>query len=141
MRNAWRAAGLFLRSEYRSARDRRNVERSMIRKRVQVGLNSIKAKITEDGKFETKASIVRRRQGWPGDVRRRRPHHKLSRRQHHHLRADTLAVAEFLAWSQFFGLRRSGLEDRKTGTDNRYQPNDISHWCAFTGVVSLAYCS
>jgi DNA invertase Pin-like site-specific DNA recombinase len=41
-------------------------ERSMIRQRVQVGLNSIKAKIAKDGKFETKAGIVRRRLGRPG---------------------------------------------------------------------------
>jgi DNA invertase Pin-like site-specific DNA recombinase len=41
-------------------------ERSMIRQRVQVGLNSIKAKIAKDGKFETKAGIVRKRLGRPG---------------------------------------------------------------------------
>ena len=36
-------------------------ERSMIRQRVQVGLNSIKAKIAKDGNFTTKAGIIRRR--------------------------------------------------------------------------------
>jgi len=41
-------------------------ERSMIRQRVQVGLNSIKARIAKDGKFETKAGIVHRRLGRPG---------------------------------------------------------------------------
>jgi DNA invertase Pin-like site-specific DNA recombinase len=41
-------------------------ERSMIRQRVQVGLNSIKAKLAKDGKFETKAGIVRGRLGRPG---------------------------------------------------------------------------
>ena len=41
-------------------------ERSMICQRVQVGLNSIKAKIAKDGKFETKAGIIRRRLGRPG---------------------------------------------------------------------------
>jgi hypothetical protein len=33
---------------------------------VQVGLNSIKAKIARDGRFETKAGIIRRRHGRPG---------------------------------------------------------------------------
>jgi DNA invertase Pin-like site-specific DNA recombinase len=41
-------------------------ERSMIRQRVQVGLNSIKAKIAKDKKFVTKAGIVRSRLGRPG---------------------------------------------------------------------------
>jgi DNA invertase Pin-like site-specific DNA recombinase len=41
-------------------------ERSMIRQRVQAGLNGIKARIARDGKFETKAGIVRRRLGRPG---------------------------------------------------------------------------
>ena len=41
-------------------------ERAMIKQRVQVGLNSIKAKIAKDGKFETKDGIVRRRLGRPG---------------------------------------------------------------------------
>jgi DNA invertase Pin-like site-specific DNA recombinase len=41
-------------------------ERSMIRQRVQVGLKSIKAKIAKNGKFETRAGIVRRRLGRPG---------------------------------------------------------------------------
>jgi DNA invertase Pin-like site-specific DNA recombinase len=41
-------------------------ERSMIKQRVQVGLNSIKAKIAKDGKFETKAGIMRSRLGRPG---------------------------------------------------------------------------
>ena len=44
-------------------------ERSMIRQRVQVGLNSIKAKIARDGKFETKAGIIRRRLGRAGPSR------------------------------------------------------------------------
>jgi len=42
--------------------------RSMIRQRVQVGLNGIKAKVVKDGKFITKAGIVRRRLGRPGAV-------------------------------------------------------------------------
>jgi DNA invertase Pin-like site-specific DNA recombinase len=41
-------------------------ERSMIKQRVQVGLNGINAKIAKDGKFETKAGIVRRHLGRPG---------------------------------------------------------------------------
>ena len=41
-------------------------ERSMIRQRVQAGLNGIKAKVAKDGKFVTKAGIVRRRLGRPG---------------------------------------------------------------------------
>jgi DNA invertase Pin-like site-specific DNA recombinase len=41
-------------------------ERSMIRQRVRVGLNGIKARIAKDGKFETKAGIIRRRLGRPG---------------------------------------------------------------------------
>jgi hypothetical protein len=38
----------------------------MIKQRVQVGLNSIKAKIAKDKKFVTKAGIVRSRLGRPG---------------------------------------------------------------------------
>jgi DNA invertase Pin-like site-specific DNA recombinase len=41
-------------------------ERSMIQQRVQVGLNSIKARSAKDGKFETKAGIMRSRLGRPG---------------------------------------------------------------------------
>ena len=41
-------------------------ERSMIRQRVQAGLDGIKAKVAKDGKFVTKAGIVRSRLGRPG---------------------------------------------------------------------------
>jgi DNA invertase Pin-like site-specific DNA recombinase len=41
-------------------------ERSIIKQRVQVGLNGIKAKVAKDGKFTTKAGIVRLRLGRPG---------------------------------------------------------------------------
>jgi len=41
-------------------------ERSMIRQRVRAGLNTIKAAITRDGKFTSKAGVVRRRLGRPG---------------------------------------------------------------------------
>src|SRR5215467_2107442 len=41
-------------------------ERSMIQQRVNAGLSAIKAKITRDGHFTTKAGIVRRRLGRPG---------------------------------------------------------------------------
>jgi DNA invertase Pin-like site-specific DNA recombinase len=41
-------------------------ERSIIRQRVRAGLNGIKARIAKDGKFETKAGIIRRRLGRPG---------------------------------------------------------------------------
>src|SRR5262249_39092603 len=41
-------------------------ERSMIRQRVKAGLNTIKAKIARDGKFESKAGVVRTRLGRPG---------------------------------------------------------------------------
>jgi DNA invertase Pin-like site-specific DNA recombinase len=44
-------------------------ERSMIKQRMQVGPNSIKAKIAKDGKFETKAGIMRSRLGRPGALR------------------------------------------------------------------------
>jgi DNA invertase Pin-like site-specific DNA recombinase len=40
-------------------------ERSMIRQRIRAGLNTIKAKIARDGKFETKAGVVRKRLGRP----------------------------------------------------------------------------
>ena len=40
-------------------------ERSMFRQRVQVGLNSIKAKIAKEWKFETKGGFVRSRLGRP----------------------------------------------------------------------------
>src|SRR6185295_1201194 len=41
-------------------------ERSMIRQRVRAGLSVIKEKIARDGKFESKAGVVRRRLGRPG---------------------------------------------------------------------------
>jgi DNA invertase Pin-like site-specific DNA recombinase len=41
-------------------------ERSMIRQRVRVGLKTIKAAIERDGKFISKAGVVRRRLGRPG---------------------------------------------------------------------------
>lgn len=41
-------------------------ERSMIRQRVNAGLNTIKAKIQRDGHFTSKTGIVRRRLGRPG---------------------------------------------------------------------------
>lgn len=41
-------------------------ERSMIRQRVNAGLSAIKARIRRDGRFTTKAGIVRRRLGRPG---------------------------------------------------------------------------
>jgi DNA invertase Pin-like site-specific DNA recombinase len=41
-------------------------ERSMIRQRVDAGLSAIKARIKSDGRFTTKAGIVRRRLGRPG---------------------------------------------------------------------------
>jgi DNA invertase Pin-like site-specific DNA recombinase len=41
-------------------------ERSMIRQRVNAGLSAIKARIKRDGRFTTKAGIVRRRLGRPG---------------------------------------------------------------------------
>ena len=41
-------------------------ERSIIKQRVQVGLNSIKAKLAKDKKFVTKAGVVRYRLGRPG---------------------------------------------------------------------------
>lgn len=41
-------------------------ERSMIRQRVRAGLSVIKAKIQRDGKFVSKAGVVRRRLGRPG---------------------------------------------------------------------------
>jgi len=41
-------------------------ERSMIRVRVRAGLNAIRAKIERDGKFLSKAGVVRRRLGRPG---------------------------------------------------------------------------
>jgi DNA invertase Pin-like site-specific DNA recombinase len=41
-------------------------ERSMIRKRVRAGLTTIKATIARDGKFTSKAGVVRRRLGRPG---------------------------------------------------------------------------
>jgi len=41
-------------------------ERSMIRQRVQAGLDGIKAKVAKNGKFVTKAGIVRSRLGRPG---------------------------------------------------------------------------
>src|SRR5262245_34083500 len=40
-------------------------ERSMIRQRIRAGLNIIKDKIARDGKFESKAGIVRTRLGRP----------------------------------------------------------------------------
>jgi len=39
----------------------RTVIPSMIRQQVRVDLNSIKAKIARNGRFETKAGIIRRR--------------------------------------------------------------------------------
>ena len=47
----------------------RTVIPSMIRQQVRVDLNSIKAKIARDGKFETKAGIIRRRLGRAGPSR------------------------------------------------------------------------
>ena len=44
----------------------RTVIPSMIRQQVRVDLNSIKAKIARNGKFETKAGIIRRRLDRPG---------------------------------------------------------------------------
>jgi DNA invertase Pin-like site-specific DNA recombinase len=41
-------------------------ERSMIRQRVRAGLKTIKATIARDGKFTSKAGVVRRRLGRPG---------------------------------------------------------------------------
>jgi DNA invertase Pin-like site-specific DNA recombinase len=41
-------------------------ERSMIRDRVRAGLSAIKAKIEREGKFMSKAGVVRRRLGRPG---------------------------------------------------------------------------
>ena len=41
-------------------------ERSMIRVRVRAGLSAIRAKIERDGKFLSKAGVVRRRLGRPG---------------------------------------------------------------------------
>jgi DNA invertase Pin-like site-specific DNA recombinase len=41
-------------------------ERSMIRQRVNAGLNVIKDKIARDGKFESKRGIVRTKLGRPG---------------------------------------------------------------------------
>ncbi len=41
-------------------------ERSMIRQRVRAGLSAIRAKIERDGKFLSKAGVVRRRLGRPG---------------------------------------------------------------------------
>jgi DNA invertase Pin-like site-specific DNA recombinase len=41
-------------------------ERSMIRQRVNAGLNTVKAKIERDGKFTSKAGIVRTNLGRPG---------------------------------------------------------------------------
>jgi DNA invertase Pin-like site-specific DNA recombinase len=41
-------------------------ERSMIRVRVRAGLSAIRAKIEKDGKFLSKAGVVRRRLGRPG---------------------------------------------------------------------------
>jgi DNA invertase Pin-like site-specific DNA recombinase len=41
-------------------------ERGMIRQRVRAGLGAIKAKIERDGKFLSKAGVVRRRLGRPG---------------------------------------------------------------------------
>jgi DNA invertase Pin-like site-specific DNA recombinase len=41
-------------------------ERSMIRQRVRAGLSAIKAKLERDGKFLSKAGVVRRRLGRPG---------------------------------------------------------------------------
>ena len=41
-------------------------ERSMIRQRVRAGLKTIKAAIERDGKFTSKAGVVRRRLGRPG---------------------------------------------------------------------------
>jgi DNA invertase Pin-like site-specific DNA recombinase len=41
-------------------------ERSMIRQRIRAGLSTIKAKLARDGKFESKAGIVRTRLGRPG---------------------------------------------------------------------------
>jgi hypothetical protein len=41
-------------------------ERSMIRQRIRAGLGVIKAKLAKDGKFESKAGIVRSRLGRPG---------------------------------------------------------------------------
>jgi len=41
-------------------------EREMIVARVNAGLNVIKDKIARDGKFESKAGIVRRKLGRPG---------------------------------------------------------------------------
>src|SRR5262249_11354180 len=41
-------------------------ERSMIRQRIRAGLGVIKGKLARDGKFESKAGIVRTRLGRPG---------------------------------------------------------------------------
>jgi DNA invertase Pin-like site-specific DNA recombinase len=41
-------------------------ERSMIRQRVNAGLNTVKAKIERDGKFTSKAGKIRKRLGRPG---------------------------------------------------------------------------
>src|SRR5262249_55937234 len=41
-------------------------ERSIIKQRVQVGLDGIKAKVAKDGKFTTKAGVIRYRLGRPG---------------------------------------------------------------------------
>jgi DNA invertase Pin-like site-specific DNA recombinase len=61
-------------------------ERSMIRQRVRAGLKTIKAAIARDGKFTSKAGVVRTRLGRPGaELRRtwtppvRAEHHNLIR--------------------------------------------------------------
>ncbi len=41
-------------------------ERSMIRQRVRAGLNVIKDKLARDGKFESKAGVIRTKLGRPG---------------------------------------------------------------------------
>jgi DNA invertase Pin-like site-specific DNA recombinase len=41
-------------------------ERSMIRQRVRAGLIAVKEKLAREGKFESKAGVVRRKLGRPG---------------------------------------------------------------------------